>query len=178
MNNDDLGFLHQLLDLEVISLGDSQWHRIRDFRRDGPTDCPDAGNSNDGTRQDIRENGTATHCCHECSPLSECFFRALQKPQHLSDEVACNASGYAAPFCIEAHQTCTHLNSNRLADQSGDSSGEIRVFSYQLARKTSASYDRSSSADPASISVSILSCGLIAHDDGTRRAVSLSSSSP
>jgi hypothetical protein len=84
MNNDYLGLLYQVIDLEVVSLGDGQRHGIRDFRRDSPTDRPDAGNSNDGTRQDIRENGTATHCGHECSPLSECFFRALQKPQHLS----------------------------------------------------------------------------------------------
>jgi hypothetical protein len=74
MNNDYLGLLYQVIDLHVISLGHGQWHSIRDFRRDSPTDRPDAGNSNDGTRQDIRENGTATHCCHECSPLSECFF--------------------------------------------------------------------------------------------------------
>ncbi len=46
---------HQVIDLEVISLGEGQWHGIRDFRRDSPTDRPDAGNSNDGTRQDIRE---------------------------------------------------------------------------------------------------------------------------
>jgi hypothetical protein len=100
MNNDYLGLLYQVIDLEVISLGDGQWHSIRDFRRDSPTDRPDAGNSNDGPRQDIRENGTATHCCHECSPLSECLFRALQKPQHLSGSRLAhyNASSYAAPF--------------------------------------------------------------------------------
>jgi len=80
MNHDCLGF-HQVIDFEVISLGDGQWHGIRDFRRDSPTERPDAGNSDDGTRQDIREHGTATHCNHEFSPLSECF-RALQKPQH------------------------------------------------------------------------------------------------
>jgi hypothetical protein len=76
MNNDYLGLLYQVIDVEVISLGDGQRHRIRDFRRDSPTDCPDAGNSNDGTRQDIRENGTATHCYHECSPLYECLSSA------------------------------------------------------------------------------------------------------
>ena len=54
----------------------------------------------------------------------------------------------SSTFCIEAHQTYTHLNSNRLVDQSGYSSGEVRVFSYQLARKTSASYGRSPSAVP------------------------------
>jgi len=83
-----LGLHYRVIDLDVISLGDGQWHSIRDFRRDSPTDRPDAGNSNDGTRQDIRENGTATHCCHECSPLSECFFEPLQKPQHFSGGVA------------------------------------------------------------------------------------------
>jgi hypothetical protein len=68
MNNDYLGFLYQVIDLEVISLGDGQWHRVHNFRRDSPTDRPDAGNGNGGTRQDMRENGTATHCSHEFSP--------------------------------------------------------------------------------------------------------------
>ena len=76
MNNDDLGLLYQVIDLEVISLCDGQWHGIRGFWRDSPADRPDAGNSNNGTRQDIRENGTATHCCHECSPLYECLSSA------------------------------------------------------------------------------------------------------
>jgi hypothetical protein len=71
MNNDYLGLLYEVIDLEVISLGDGQWHSIRAFRRDSPADRPDAGNRNDGTRHDIRENGTATHGCHEFSPLSE-----------------------------------------------------------------------------------------------------------
>jgi hypothetical protein len=65
MNNDYLGFLYQVIDLEVISLGDGQWHRVQNFRRDSPTNRPDAGNGNGGTRQDMRENGTATHCSHE-----------------------------------------------------------------------------------------------------------------
>jgi hypothetical protein len=53
------------------------------------------------------------------------FFQALQKPQHLSGEVAWLLF---APLqviqhhCIEAHQTYAHLNSNRLVDQSGYSS--------------------------------------------------------
>jgi len=99
MNNDDLGFLHQLLDLEVISLGYSQWHRIRDFRRDGPTDCPDAGNSNDGTRQHIRENGTATHYSHEFF-LVRMFSSAAGATTFVSDVAVFprNASSYAAPF--------------------------------------------------------------------------------
>jgi hypothetical protein len=71
--NNDLG-LHQVIDLDVISPGDGQWHGIRDFRRDSPTQRPDAGNGDDGTRQDIGEHGTATHCIHEFSPSSECFF--------------------------------------------------------------------------------------------------------
>jgi hypothetical protein len=99
MNNDDLGFLHQVLDLEVISLGDSQWHRIRDFRRDGPTDCPDAGNSNDGTRQHIRENGTAAHYSHEFFPCPNVFERC--RCHDIVSDVAVfprNASSYAAPF--------------------------------------------------------------------------------
>jgi hypothetical protein len=84
INNDYLGLHHRVIDLDVISLGDGQWHSIRDFRRDSPTDRPDAGNSDDGTGQDIREHRTATHCSHEFSPLSECLLRALQKPQRLS----------------------------------------------------------------------------------------------
>ena len=73
INNDDLSLLYQIIDLDVISLGHGQWHCIRDFRRDSPTDRPDAGNSNDGTRQNIREHRAATHRIHEFSPLSECF---------------------------------------------------------------------------------------------------------
>jgi hypothetical protein len=84
----------------------------------------------------------------------------------------------SSTFCIEARQTYTHLNSNRLVDQSGYSSGEVRVFSYQLARKTSALYGRPPSAVPDFGSREYRSCGLIAHDGGTPRAVSLSSSSP
>jgi hypothetical protein len=87
MNNDCLGLHYRVIDLDVISLGDGQWHSIRDFRRDSPTDRPDAGNSNDGTRQDIRENGTATHCNHEFSPMSECFSSAAEATT-LSGEVA------------------------------------------------------------------------------------------
>jgi hypothetical protein len=74
MNNDYLGLHHQVIDLNVISLGDGQRHSIRDFRRDGPTNRPEAGNSNDGTRQDIREHRTAALCSHELSPSFECFF--------------------------------------------------------------------------------------------------------
>jgi hypothetical protein len=74
MNDDCLGLLYQVIDLGVISLGDSQWHGIRDFRRDSPTDRPDAGNGNNGTRHDIRENDTATHGCHEFSPLVRMTF--------------------------------------------------------------------------------------------------------
>jgi hypothetical protein len=74
MNNDYLGLHYQVIDLNVISLADGQWHSICDFRRDSPTNRPDAGNSNDGTRQDIREHRTATHCSHELSPSFECCF--------------------------------------------------------------------------------------------------------
>jgi hypothetical protein len=88
VNNDDLGLLDKIIDLKVISPGDGQWHSIRDFRCDGPADRPDAGNRNGGTRQNIREDCTATHCSHEFSPLSDWFFRALQKRQRLSGEAA------------------------------------------------------------------------------------------
>jgi hypothetical protein len=76
INDDYLGLLYQVIDLEVISLGHSQWHSIRGFRRDSPTDRPDAGNSNDGTRQDIRQNGTATHYCHRFLPCPNAFSSA------------------------------------------------------------------------------------------------------
>jgi hypothetical protein len=46
MNNDYLGLHYQVIDLNVISLADGQWHSICDFRRDSPTNRPDAGNSN------------------------------------------------------------------------------------------------------------------------------------
>jgi hypothetical protein len=143
INNDYLGLHYRVIDLDVIPLGDGQWHSIRDVRRDSPPDRPDADNSNDDTRQNIREHGTATHCSHEFSPLSECFLRALQKPQHLSCEVASQRFKLSGTFCIEARQTYTHQNSNRLVAQSGYSPGRVRVFSYQLTRKTSASYGRS-----------------------------------
>ncbi|MCK1512655.1 hypothetical protein IVB22_08695 [Bradyrhizobium sp. 190] len=133
INNDYLGLHCQVIDLDVISLGGGQWHSIRAFRRDSPTDRSDAGHNDDGTRQNIREHRAATHCNHEFSPSFEGFFQTLQKPQHLSGEVAW-------PF---APQTYAHLNSTQLVDQSGDSSGRVRVFSYHLARKTSASYGRS-----------------------------------
>ena len=145
MNNNCLGFLYQVTDLDVISLGDGQRHSIRDFRRDSPTDCPDASNSNDGTRQDIREHGTATHCSHEFCPLSECFFRALQSHDVCQVKPLGSLQRFklSSTFCLEGRQICTHLNSNRLVDQSGYSSGQVRVFSYHLTPKTSASYCRS-----------------------------------
>jgi hypothetical protein len=84
MNNNYLGLLYQVIDLEMISLGEGQGHGIRDFRRDSPTDRSDASNSNDGTGKDIREHRTATHCIHEFSPLSECFFERCRSHKHLS----------------------------------------------------------------------------------------------
>jgi hypothetical protein len=73
MHDDHLGFLHQIIDLEAISPGDGQWHRIRGVRRDCPADRPDAGNGNGGSGQDMRENGAATHCSHEPSPCPNVF---------------------------------------------------------------------------------------------------------
>jgi hypothetical protein len=146
MNNDYLGLFYQVIDLEVISLGDGQWHSIRDFRRDSPTDRSDAGNSNGGTRQDMRENGTATHCSHEFSPCPNVFERCGRHDIVERSRVApAQHVKLCSTFCIEARQTYIHLNSNRLVDQSGDSSASVRVFSYQLARKASASYGRSPS---------------------------------
>jgi hypothetical protein len=79
MDNDDLGLHRQVLDLGVGPLRYTQWHGIRDIRRDSPADRPDTGNGNGRSRQDIHEHRTATHCIHEFSPLSECFSRALQE---------------------------------------------------------------------------------------------------
>jgi hypothetical protein len=83
MNNDYLGLHYEVIDLDVISLGDGQWHSIRDFRRDSPADRPDAGNSNDGTRQDIREHRTATHCSHGFSPSFECFLFVRRRSHNI-----------------------------------------------------------------------------------------------
>jgi hypothetical protein len=82
MDNDDLGLHRQVIDFGVSTLGCSQWHGIRDIRRDSPADRPDTGNGNSRSRQDIHEHRTATHCIHEFSPLSECFFGALREPQY------------------------------------------------------------------------------------------------
>jgi hypothetical protein len=171
MNNDCLG-LYQVIDLDVIFLGDGQRHSLRDFRRDNPTERPDAGNSHDGTRQNIREHGTATHRIHEFSPLSECCFRALQSPGSLQ------RNKLSSTFCVEVRQTCVHLNSNRLVDQSGYSSGPARVFSYQLARKTSTLYGWFPFGILIAVPVRTQSCKLISDDIGTERADSLSSPSP
>jgi len=78
IDNDYLGLDCQVIDLDVICLGDGQRHGIRNFGRDSPTDRPDPGNSNDGTRQDIREHRTTTHCSHEFSPSFECILRACR----------------------------------------------------------------------------------------------------
>jgi hypothetical protein len=98
--NNYLGLHYRVIDLDVISLGDGQWHGMRDFGRDSPTDRPDAGNSNDSTRQDAREHHTATHCRHEFSPSFECFLSSAAEAQHLlrSRLALCNASGYPAPL--------------------------------------------------------------------------------
>jgi hypothetical protein len=107
IDNNHLGLHCQVIYLEVISLGDGQGYGIRGFRRDRSTDRPDAGNGNDGTRQDIREHRAAAHCSHEFSPLSEYFFRSRQKPQILSGKVAWlfGALQVIQRLCIEAHQT-------------------------------------------------------------------------
>jgi hypothetical protein len=126
----------------VISLGDSQWHSIRDFRRDSPTDHPDAGNSDDGTGQDIREHRTAAHCSHEFSPSFEGFFERCRSHNicQVKSPGSLRRFKLSDTFRTEAHQTYRHLNSNHLVDQSGYPPGQVRVSSYQLARKTSALY--------------------------------------
>jgi hypothetical protein len=127
-----LGLHNQVVDREVISLGDSQWHSIRDFRRDSPTERPDAGNSDDGTRQDIREHDTATHCIHEFSPSSECFSSAAE-PQHL---YICRVKSLgslqrfklSSTFCIEALQNHAHLIQIALSINQGIHPGKSGFF--------------------------------------------------
>lgn len=82
MDNDDLGLHCQIIDFRVSSLRHSQWHGIRDIRRDDPAERPGAGNRNSRTRQDVHEHRTATHCIHEFSPLSECFLGRCERPRH------------------------------------------------------------------------------------------------
>ena len=177
INNDDLGLHCQVIDLEVISLGDGQWHGIRDFRRDSPTDRPDAGNSNDGTRQDIREHRTATYCSHEFSPLSECFFRALQKPQHLSGEVAWL---FATLQVIQhlLYRGASNLRSSKFKSPCRSIGVFIRAsqgfFLSTRAQDIGIIWQVAFRRFLIAVPVSTPSCGLIADDSGTRRAVSLS----
>ena len=181
MNNDDLGLLYQVIDLEMISLGDGQWHGIRDFRRDSPTDRPDAGNSNDGTRQDIREHRTATHCIHEFSPLSECIFRALQKPQHLSGEVAWL---FATLQVVQPllYRGASNLHSSKFKSPCRSIGVFIRAsqgfFLSTRAQDIGIIWQVAFRQFLIAVPVSTPSCGLIADDSDTRRAVSLSRSSP
>jgi hypothetical protein len=48
----------------------------------------------------------------------------------------------SSTFCIEARQTCAHLNSNRLVDQSGYSSGPVGVSSYRQNERAGAARAR------------------------------------
>jgi hypothetical protein len=168
MNNNYLGLFHQVIDLEVISLGDGQRHGIRDIRCDSPTDCPDAGNSNDGSRQDIRENGTATYCCHEFSPMSECFFRALQKPQHLSGEVAW--------LFATLVPSASNLHSSKFKSPCRSIGGFIRrgqgFFLSPHAQDIGIMRQVAFWWFLIAVPVSAPSCRLIAYGSGTRRGVS------
>jgi hypothetical protein len=120
-----------VVDRDVISLVDGQWHGVRDFRRDSPSDRSDAGNGNDRTRQDIREQRAATHCSHGFSPCSKLFLSAAEATTLSGEVVWLLATLQVIPTpSIEAHQTHTHLNSNCLVHQSGYSSGQVRVSSY------------------------------------------------
>jgi hypothetical protein len=181
MNNDYLGLFHQVIDLEAISPGDGQWHSIRDFRRDSPTDCPDAGNRNDGTRQDIRENGTATHCCHEGSSLSECFFRAPRKSQHLLDEVARLITTLRVMQRL-LYRGASNLPSSEFKSPCRSIGGFIRprqgFFLSTRAQGIGIIWRVAFWQFLIAVPVSTPSCRFIAHDSGTRRAISLSSPSP
>jgi hypothetical protein len=87
IDDHNLSLHRQVIDLRVSTLGYGQWHGIRDIRRNSPADRPDAGNGNGRSRQDIHEHRTATHCIHEFSPLSECFFSGAARG-HNTVEVA------------------------------------------------------------------------------------------
>lgn len=50
MDNDDLGLHYEVIDFRVSSLRHSQWHGIRDIRRNSPADRPNAGNRNSSAR--------------------------------------------------------------------------------------------------------------------------------
>jgi hypothetical protein len=115
IDNDHLGLHCQIIDLEGISHGDGQWHRIRSFRRNSPTERPDASNSNDGTRQ-IREHRAATHCSHEFSPSFECSFESCNNICQVKSFGSLQRFKLSSPICIEAHQTCTHRSLNRAID--------------------------------------------------------------
>jgi hypothetical protein len=181
MNNDYLGLLYQVINLEVISLGDGQWHCIRDFRRDSPTDRSDAGNSNGGTRQDMRENGTATHCSHEFSPCPNVFERCRR---HYICRV--KSHGSLATLQVIQHllyRGTSNLHSSKFKSPCRSIGGFIRkrqgfflstpaqdigIIGTQIAF----------GSFPIAGSASTPTCGLIAYDGGKRRAVSPSSSSP
>jgi hypothetical protein len=179
MNNDYLGLHYQVIDRDVISLGDGQWHSIRDFRRDSPTERPDTGNSDDGTRQDIREHDTATHCIHEFSPSSECFSSAAE-PQHL---YICRVKSLgslqrfklSSTFCIEALQNHAHLIQIALSINQGIHPGKSGFFLSTRAQDIGIMRQIAFRQFPIADPVSTQSCGLISDDSGTGRAVSLSS---
>jgi hypothetical protein len=179
MNNNYLCLLYQVFDLEVISLGDRQWHGIRDFRCDSPTDRPCAGNSNGGTRQDMRENGTATHCSHEFSPCPNVSSAA--DATTLSSEVARLPTLQVMRHLL--YRGASNLHSSKFKWPCRSIGGFIRkrqgfflstpaqdigIIGTQIAF----------GSFPIAGSASTPTCGLIAYDGGKRRAVSPSSSSP
>jgi hypothetical protein len=108
MDNDDLGLHRQVIDFGVSTLGCSQWHGIRDIRRDSPADRPDTGNGNSRSRQDIHEHRTATHCIHEFSPLSECFFSGAARG-HNTVELAWRTTAIQVARLIAKGSKPTHI---------------------------------------------------------------------
>jgi hypothetical protein len=136
MNNDYLGLHYQVIGLDVISLGDGQRHSIRDFRRDSPTNRPHACNSNDGTRQDIREHRTAAHCSHELSPSFECFFERCRSRNICQVKSLGSLQRFKlSSTFVSSASTYAYLKSNRLFDQSGYTSGQVRVFPIDSMRR-------------------------------------------
>jgi hypothetical protein len=175
MYNDYLGLYYKVIDLDVISLGDGQWHGIRDFRRHSPTERPDAGNSDDGTRQDIREHGTATHWIHEFSPSSECCLRALQKRKHLSGEVAWLFATLQVIWHL-LYRGASTLRSCKFKSPCRSIRLFIRArqgfFLSTRAQDIGIIWQAAFLQFSIAVPVGTQSCGLISDDSGTGRAVS------
>jgi hypothetical protein len=102
--NNDLSLLNQFINRNMALRIDDRWDRLRDFGHEGPTDGGNTCGSDGGTRQDISEQGTATHFSHAFAPRFNTQKRS-QKPKHGSSGSArSRQSRKFSPFCKRAHQ--------------------------------------------------------------------------